>query len=342
MSFERIGAVLENDKRAFLDDVEKTVRSYIRGTGKQCIAVVEKIPTGRQEADGSPEYRLSKHPVEFNADFIKVLYKSKHPVELNTDFIKVLYKFMRRKTYNGHEIDSTLTKPVLDIIEEKYVALYKKHGDMISTQVVEMLVKDNVLLNSFVTRLEDKIVKDLSKTACAILVLLIVDQIQSAASSTVGTQVAHAAGHQLLHIIASHLAQIIAKFLASTAFHKIMTVVVHKLVIVIITTVILKFLALHIVVAVTASAFMWIVIPIVIIIIAEQIKDFPEKLSKKVSAKVRSHLAKSFQSTNQSVLKAVFDEVVNGEKLLLAVAEDKDVKDMINKLVSDVELPDYY
>jgi uncharacterized membrane protein required for colicin V production len=334
MSLQYIGAVFDEDKQAFLDDTQNAIRSYILGTGKQCIAIIEKIPNGYDE-DKTPQYRLYMHRTQFESEYAEVLIK-----------------FMRRKRYDGHELDSALTQPILEIIEEKYVALYQKHGEQISAEFLKMLRNDDVLLNSFVKRLGDKLVNKLSKEARSRVIHLIVDQIKNASSSNtshivshhvshfaasaVGTQVAHGAAQVLLHVLATNIGHIIAKFLASAAFKKLMVALLHKFIWNVITAMVVKFLAVHIGATLGASAFMWIVIPIAIAILLKQINDFPKKLSVEVSASVRSHLADSFEETNRDILKATFEEVINGEQLLLAVANDKSVKDMVDKVASEI------
>jgi hypothetical protein len=331
MSFEGLSHVFDADKTAFLDDIEKSISLHVIGTGKQCIAMVEKIPKTTGEY---PPYTLYKHELHLNSGL--------------PEFAEVLIKFIRRKRHDGHDLDSALTEPVLKIIEDKYVALYNSHGEEISSEFLEMLKNDNILLNSFVERLADKVSDKISKEARAKIVHLLVEQIHDAATSNtahvvgqhishfastaVGAQIASVAAHVLLKAIAMNMGHIIAKFLASAAFKKVVVVLLHKLVVGVITAAVVHFLAANIGSAIGAGALMWIIIPIVAAIIIEQIADFPKKLGNEVSKSVREHLASNFGKTNKDILEKTFEEIFKGEKLLEEVADDEDVKQMIGAL----------
>jgi len=328
MSFDGLSHIFDTDKAAFLNDIERSIRLYVIGTGKQCIAIVEKIP----KSTGG--YALYKHELHLDSDL--------------PEFAEVLIKFIRRKRHDGHDLDSALTEPILKIIEDKYVALYNSHGEEISSEFLEMLKNDNFLLNSFVERLADKVSGKISKKARAKIVHLLVDQIHDAATSNtshivgqhishfastaVGSQIASVAAHVLLKAIAMNMGHIIAKFLASAAFKKVVMLMLHKFIVGVITAAVLHFLAANIGSAIGAGAFMWIIIPIVAAILIKQIADFPKKLGNEVSKSVRGHLASNFGQTNKDILEKTFEEIFKGESLLLEVANDKDVKKMIGAL----------
>ena len=330
MSFDGLSYIFEADKAVFLDHIEKSIKLYITSTGKQCIAIVEKIPKPGQY----PPYALHKHELHMGPTLPK--------------FAEVLIKFIRRKRHGGHDLDSALTEPILKIIEEKYVELYNFHGEEISSEFLDMLKNDSILLNSFVERLVDKFSGKISKEARAGVVRLLVEQIHGSATSNpghivgnhishftstaVGTQIASVAAQVLLKAIAMNMGHIIATFLASAAFKKVVMVLLHKLVVGVISAAVLHFLAANIGSAIGAGAFMWVIIPIVIGIVIEQIADFPKKLGNEVSKSVKGHLASNFGQTNKSILEKTFDEIFKGEKLLEEVANDKDVKKMIGAL----------
>jgi hypothetical protein len=102
---------------------------------------------------------------------------------------------MRRKRHDGHDLDSALTEPILKIIEDKYAALYNSHGEEISSDFLEKLKNDNILLNSFVERLADKVSGKISKKARAKIVHLLVEQIHDAATSNTS----HIVGQHISH-----------------------------------------------------------------------------------------------------------------------------------------------
>lgn len=330
-SFDELSGIFEEDKRAFLDDVEDSIRKYIVSTGKQCIAIVEKIP---KASTYPPEYRLYKHELHMDSNL--------------REFAEVLIKFIRCKQHDRHDLDSALTEPILRVIEDKYVKLFESRGEEISSEFLEMLKRDDILLNSFVERLADKVSGKIAKKARAKIVHLLVEQIHDTttshtahvvgqhishfASTAVGSQIAAVAAHVLLKAIAMNMGHIIAKFMASAAFKKVVMVLLHKLVLGVITTAVLHFLAANVGAAIGAGALMWIIIPIVAAILIKQIADFPKKLGTEVSKSVRAHLGSNFGATNKDILTKTFEEIFNGDKLLEAVADDKDVKRMIGAL----------
>lgn len=89
----------------------------------------------------------------------------KHELDLDSDlpdYAKVLIKFIRRKKDDRHELDSALTEPILEFIEEKHVKPFESHGEEIS-EFLEAFKKGNVLSNSFVERLAVKVSGKIAK-----------------------------------------------------------------------------------------------------------------------------------------------------------------------------------
>jgi hypothetical protein len=116
--------LLNERKEAFLDDIESEVRIYIKSTGKQCIALVEK--------DSSSGAILKTWKVHLNDDL--------------RDFCKVLYKFVRKEQYHGHDLDSALTEPMANMVETAYQDFYKSESEAISRGMLVMLAADELTL----------------------------------------------------------------------------------------------------------------------------------------------------------------------------------------------------
>jgi hypothetical protein len=330
VSLDSIAKSLDGRKDAFLNDLELSIYNYIIGTKKQCIAVVEKIPKGT-----NPEtYTLRKY--EMHAD------------NNLDDFIEVLFKFMIHKNHHGHELDSALTDPVVKIVEEKYVQLYKSADSELSEGFVRVFQADQDKLQNFVSRLTNKLSSKLSSKARAQIVHLIISNLRHAASShvahvvghevtviastAIGTQVMMTLGHVLAKAIYLHCGQAIAHFLASAAFHKLMTVLLHKFLLGVVSATVLQFLAANVGVAIGPTAVFFVVIPIIAAILARKIYKFPRTLGKEVSKKVREELDTQFNMINKGILQSTFEDIFKGDKLVDAVAEDEDVKAMIDKL----------
>src|SRR5271155_2732479 len=78
LSFDDLNKSFEGRKTSFLNDVETSIRNYIIGTGKQCVAVVEKMG-------------FSERTHELHLDNAR-------------SFAEVLICFMRGRQYNGHDL----------------------------------------------------------------------------------------------------------------------------------------------------------------------------------------------------------------------------------------------
>ena len=271
-----------------------------------------------------------------------------HRVSFDANFIKVLYKFIRGKSLKGHQLDSALTPRILEIIERNFVSLYDRHRREISDEFVERLKDNNILLNSFIERLTDKVLDKIASHSRKKMVETLAIQIQHTASSqsahavahhvsqfastALGSQIAVVTATAIMKVIMAKIGPIVAKFLASAAFKKVIAAIAHKLIVGVITSTVLHFLAAHIGAAIGASAMLIIIIPIVAAILIEKIKNFPQKLGKEVSASIRQHLANSFESRNKNILEQVFDRIFWGDELLKAVTQDEGVKKAVEKL----------
>jgi hypothetical protein len=333
-SLAKLDNVLGQDKTTFLDDLERSIHSYIVGTGSQCIAIVQKIPKkGSTDADPlATRYDLRKY--DFDMDDLG-------------DFVKVLFKFMTKKKHEGHELDSALTAPILDIIQQKFADLYEAHGQEISGELLHALRNNNVLLESFISRLSDAVSSNsskMSKKAQKEIVHLLAHQTHDGVTSrtahvighqiahfsttAVGTQVTLMAAKVLAHTLAANIGHILSKFMASAAFKNVLSSVIHKMVVQVILVAVVNFLAPIFGLSVGAGVLAFILLPIMAGSIYRQAKGFPSKLGEEVSKSVRDQLSLQFESMNEMILKDTFQKIFQGEELLATIAADKDVVEM--------------
>jgi hypothetical protein len=56
------------------------------------------------------------------------------------------YHFVRSKTCNGHKLESALTDPIVEIVQDKYSEYFESHSGDISEASMKMLVEDNPCL----------------------------------------------------------------------------------------------------------------------------------------------------------------------------------------------------
>jgi hypothetical protein len=273
MSLEIIISRLEDSKEDFLDTVSSSIYSYVSQQKENCVAVVEKMPWG--DVTHKPN---RQDPV---------------------DFCKVLFSFVRKKPYNGHELDSALTEPIVARVVECYTNCFEEHSDEISDVFFKIMVNDDVVLNSVVDMITDQIASTATKQARKHIAHLLARQIKEAASHSSGhairQSVSHlmstTAGHQLalvtakilVQIIGTHLKTIIAHFLTSAAFKKIVIVIIKKYVAAAVLSSVIHFVALQLGIASTGAVLWFIVLPIMIAILFREIKNFPSKLGREVA-----------------------------------------------------------
>lgn len=322
---------LNKRKSTFLDNVESSVRIYIESTGKQCIAVVEKAPNGGAI--------LKTWQVHLDDDL--------------GDFCKVLYKFVRKKQYNGHDLDSALTEPISNQVEKAYQEFYKSESEAISSGMLVMLAADDLKLISFVDRITDIALDQFSKQVKKQVVHMVVHQVKESvnqgtlhtvghhighlAATTAGTQVAVIVAHLLLKLLAANIAHIVAKLLASAFLKKLLAILIKKFVLAAVTAAVLQFLATHVGIAAGGSTVMWIVMPLLIAYIGYKITTFPKKLGEKVSKNIRQELESKFESTNQTILEKIFESVFGGNELVREIAKDEQFQNILRKLGEKVQ-----
>jgi hypothetical protein len=163
---------LRRRKATFLNGVENKINGYIVSTGKNCIAVVER------KSDGS---------VYCTWDFSNDM----------DDLCKHVYQFMRKKKSSGGRMhDSALTDPVIDIVTKDYKDFYASESENISKGVLTALASDQIKLKSFVDRLSDIALKDLSREAKHQVVKLVVHHI----TESVNQGALHSISQQIGHL----------------------------------------------------------------------------------------------------------------------------------------------
>ena len=333
-SLARLGDILGEDKISFLDDLEASICKHIIGTGRQCVAVVQKKPN----LDGTDDDPASQ--------YILLTYELK--MDDLGDFVKVLFKFMRKKRHQGYELDSALTAPVLDIVQQKFSCLYEAHGQEISQVFLQALRTDDILLESFVSRLSDMMSTKASREAQRQIVELIAHQMHDALTShaarVIGDGVAHcsttAVGSQvparvLLHALSTNIGHVISEFMTSTVFKKLVYSLVHKVIMAVIVGAVVNFLTVTFGGSVGAGALSFVLFPVMAGILYQQAKELPIKLGREVSKSVRDHLSLGFEGMNREILSGTFERIFEGRELLEAVAEDPDIKKMFHNLAQE-------
>jgi hypothetical protein len=315
---------LAAQKTAFLDDVKAEIDTYIVNQRSHCIDVVER---------NSPP----------KSNIIRT-----HRASLDPDFAEVLYKFARHKTYNGHVLDSALTDPVGEIVIRKYQDFYENNGDIINEGLIKSLAENNLVLNSVLDKVADKILSKYASQVRSKIVEKIVHQIHDAVSAgtlhTVGHHVGAAAAHAaattvgtavlqiIAQLLAAHIGTIIAKVMTSAFVKKIVAVIAKKCV----ATLVLSFMATHVGAAAGGVSVGFILFPLLVAYLGYKINTFPKILGKKVSESVRSELDNRFNGMNKDILEKMFNELIDGEKLVECLADNEEIGQMMKDMAKDL------
>lgn len=285
--------------------------------------------------------------IEKSAEKEDVVYRTWR-ASVEPDFCKVFYRFVRRKQHNGHVLDSALTKPVCEIVSERFEDFYQENADTVSSGVLAVLTQDNLILDSFLNRVADKALSTASKQVRKRIVHLVVHQIHSSttdgalqvvgqqvshvAAATAGSQVVILVAHVLVKLLAAHIGALVMHILSSALIKKLVLLLVKKAVIAAVGGAVINFLAVHVSAAIGGGSIMWVVIPLLVAYIGYKIATFPEKIGKEVSKSVRKNLSQDFTTMNKSILEKIFEQVVDGEELVTALAKDKEFKGILKDL----------
>lgn len=314
---------LEDEKPAFLTSIQEDVHSYILSCGSHCIDVVER---------------------NLQTDIVL----RTHRASLDPDFVEILYKFVRQKSCKGYKLDSALTDPICDLVSRRYQSFYAENTAIVSNGIVETMTSDNLILQSLLKEVANKCLHHTSGYIREKLVEKLVHQVHdSIAQGTlhtvhhqVGIAATHAAsstvGAAIIQIfaklLAAHIGTIISKVMASAAIKKVIALASKKVV----GGVLVSFLASHIAAAAGGVSVAWIVLPALGVYLVYKINTFPRTLARKVSESVKNELSERFYGMNKDILDRILEEVLNGEKLVEALACDKEVQKMMEEMVASL------
>lgn len=314
-------------KTNFLTDVRSAVNGYISSQGTGCLTLIEKKRNGTKE-----KWELSPHP----------------------GYALRLIAFCRGKKYEGNEIDSGLTEPVIGIVTRQFEHLYQANDEEIAKTIMSFIIQNQVLSASLVdTVINSAAVGKITDEVKARMASLILSQVQDALQValakgslvTVGKTVTAVASKpiaakiamMLVKFIAVHLKTVIAKVLASAAIKTIIAAAVKKFLVAALTAAIVKAIAAKFGIS-AGAVFLWILIPVIVAYIAYEVVTFPGHLGEKVSEKVVEDLSGKFTNINQDVFKRVVSEVIdNGFGAIIEqFAQSDEVQDAIGELVASL------
>lgn len=317
----------ENQKTDFLYDVKNSVSRYIAAQGANCLTIVEKN----------------------NANTVAVWNISPNPA-----YALRLIAFCRGKQYNGNNLDSGLTKPVINIVSKKFEQLYEKNDEKIAKAILEYMLQDEVIQKSLVDTIinsaTSKQITDQVKSKAATLILSQIKealQVALAKGSLLGVgkavgaiaakPIAAKIAALLVKFILLHLKTVIAKVLASAAIKTLIATAVKKFLLAALVGAIVKFIAAKFGISASA-AFMWILIPVIVGYVAYEIWTFPKHLGEKVGDKIYDDLSDKYSQINEDVFTKIVTEVldVGLTTILENIAQSDEVQNAIGDLIAEL------
>ena len=318
-------AELGKKKTPFLDDVESSINSYIsHRSWQECLTIVERY------SDGS-------------------VRSTWEPSEILEGYVNRLIAFLRKKKYDGYELDSKLTDGVVVLVTKKFEEFYSKNAGSLAKPLLQQLMNDKV----FVNKLADQII-DVSKgplptavksrlTSHLIYALedsmqINISQIASDSIHTLTTHVVAAAASVpiskavavvLLKNMAIFLKGAVAKVMATTAVKTMLATTIKKLVAVKIVAALIALVAP----ALGSISIWWIVAPLLAAFIAYEVSNLPENMGKKVSLAVRQELSGEFDNLNKNVVTQIMGGLTSSALGVLAsdIAKDEIFKGILDK-----------
>lgn len=322
---EDLARKLGEKKPAFILDVRTSIAAYIKQQGKGCLALVEQKQYSRQR------WELSADP----------------------GYVARLIAFCREKPYDGCPIDSALTKPVSDIVTEKFEKLYHESADEIASALMSFIVADKAMSKALTDALLDasKLGSDFVRNRAAIALL---EQLQhfmhtaagqsitSFLGKTVAAAVSKPIGMQIAASLAKalsvHLKAVIAKMIASGALKSAVGAVIKKYITFVIGGAIVKAVAAKFGIS-AAAAFAWVLIPLIIAYLAYEAYVFPDHLAEKVSVKVAEELSEKFEQMNAEVLNPFVTQALDTFIAVIthSAAEDSKLQDALAKFLSELK-----
>jgi uncharacterized protein YacL len=151
----------------------------------------------------------------------------------------------------------------------------------------------------------------------------------------VGAPITQTIAALLLKLLALHLKTVIVHVLASTAVKTMIAAAVKKFVVGALLAAIVKAVGAKLGIT-AASAFIWVLLPLIAAFIAYEVATFPAHLGESVSAKVAAELGDSFDEVNENVaLKIIGQFAGTGLRELAAMlARDPAVQRSVGELVA--------
>lgn len=299
-SVESLTSMLGENKEKLLADIDRRIRISVERLGAECFSVIEKTPGGNLKYD---------------------------PPGLNWG--KRLVAFCRRKTVDGHELDSPATDVIVKEVSAAFLTYYEGESERISHVVTRDLARNERFIDAIVDTIAESNVFRSSGSVTKFVIkqqvrTVIVAALQSAQVQAVAGQVTSIAvgvvskvatssvGAILLKQLLLHSQVIIAKILASAAFKTMLVAAIKKFA----AAAILATLAHALwgllgakVAAAVGSAFVPVIAVGILGWVVYEIAHMPKKLADKLAVEVTNKLRGELTAINRHIAYNIYEEI---------------------------------
>ena len=310
MNIDQAVAEFNLRQKKFLKQVEKGIRSLVKNTSKtECLSVIATSSSRKQT-------RYQPWGSAWRKRFRAVRKHKSHDPEVPTF-----------PEYDGETLDSPLSKPIQNKVQELYRQFYQQNSDIVNGLIADRLrhrpdVQQAIQLQiiaairSSVAPVSTEIYEHIAHHIVQVLTGEVPAQVASIAGDAavnMTTDIALSAiAGAMVHSLNSALCMFVLKTVGSATVQGAMSgtaALIGKAVMAGVITTASTQAAVHGSAATFTLGAYFILLPIVVGIVTYQVYRFPSKLGKRIAKQVCNKLKGKYESTNRGMLTTVLDEV---------------------------------